>query len=941
MPTRPTTTAAAALLLPLLMAAPAAAQDRVGVTSAVNQDAELERSGGRRTVVIGENVLFQDRVITSRDALVQILFVDGSAFTVGANARVVIDEFVFDPATGSGDLVAEVTEGALRFVGGRLSKSGGQVRLKTPVGTLGVRGAIATVDLSPPCTGGVCPIATASLVFGREMALAAADGRPRRIHKAGYSFVFTGDPRNPSVDIVPTSTLDQSSLQARLSGKPGKTGGAVVIPTDANVVASGLPRINSNRAPRVVLPRPRPHIIRTAYTPSEDEVGIGSVTNTIQQTIVNQAGAELVNQTIGEGPTPPPPPGDTAPMAVYVTPDTYTDGTVTVTAPGRVDIVSDVSTLFDVKLVFDKAGNPVEVRGEQDVIAVPESLGRTPIDRFFSPTVQEFALGSVYRGEEDFLFYYFQRDLPDAAATQVAYLVYGRPTDPAVILPAEGLKPQEIRSYALLGDEQKRARGIATELALLNPLVAEAFGVGALQRAAETPFFIVDKAENQRLALTGYAGLLIDGTGAEQKSAVNLALGTFERNASGRGEITGSREGSYRVDAGLGAATMRGVTESLNALPGGSDLFGSEGQNFVLTSGARRNSPFRDDQPASGGILRPGETLSSTMIVANLVGAELASNLDRPRSFLTGYAAGMVEPRSGAAPRPFRSDAVGDMVMRFDPVASRLGGVIEVRDVTGADPVVDRLVLQYGSASRDDPTFSRARSVYVDRDTYFARAAGVANSPESPGTQLVLDDGTTLTHRPDRQPGTYLVGSETVPQPALFADAGVTPCACKFMEWGWWGTATDFEGEGLPGGRRRDAAHLGTWAAGEVTRTIELPRTGTASYEGHAVGNVVNGGAQYVAAGSLAVDYDFGARTGQLTISNFDGRTFSGGVTGAASGPAGFRGGLSGSGLTGSATGSFMTGPAGPAQGVLGAFDVGGRGYSAVGTFMGERSVGR
>ena len=145
------TALATTALAPLWTASPGAAQDRIGVTTAVNQNTDVERIAGRRTVVIGDNILYQDRVVTSSDGLAQIMFVDGSAFTIASNSRVVIDEFVYNPASSGGSLAAEVTQGALRFVGGRLSKQGGQVRFGTPVGTLGVRGGIVNIDLRPPC----------------------------------------------------------------------------------------------------------------------------------------------------------------------------------------------------------------------------------------------------------------------------------------------------------------------------------------------------------------------------------------------------------------------------------------------------------------------------------------------------------------------------------------------------------------------------------------------------------------------------------------------------------------------------------------------------------------------------------------------------------------------------------------------------------------------
>ena len=113
---------ASTALIALATGSSAVAQTNVGRTTAVNQTSEVERSQRVRSLVINAPILFQDQVITSEEALVQVLFVDGSALTVGSNSRVIVDEFVFDPAAGAGSLVSEVAAGSLRFVGGKQVK---------------------------------------------------------------------------------------------------------------------------------------------------------------------------------------------------------------------------------------------------------------------------------------------------------------------------------------------------------------------------------------------------------------------------------------------------------------------------------------------------------------------------------------------------------------------------------------------------------------------------------------------------------------------------------------------------------------------------------------------------------------------------------------------------------------------------------------------------
>ena len=111
-----------------------AVAEKVGVTSAVNPDAYSDGA----PVKIGASVFYNQRINTDGSGLVQVLLVDGSTFTVGPGSDLVIDKFVYDPNKGTGSVAIEASKGAFRFVTGSQNK--GEVKVKTPYGTLGVRG---------------------------------------------------------------------------------------------------------------------------------------------------------------------------------------------------------------------------------------------------------------------------------------------------------------------------------------------------------------------------------------------------------------------------------------------------------------------------------------------------------------------------------------------------------------------------------------------------------------------------------------------------------------------------------------------------------------------------------------------------------------------------------------------------------------------------------
>jgi len=144
-------TALAPLMLGMGLAtpAPAIAQQRIGVSSAVNPEATgIAPSAAPRTLLVGQDIVYNERITTTAEGQTQILFVDQSAMTVGPNSDMVIDVFVYDPAAGTGKLAANLTRGVFRFVGGRLSKQENAVTIHTPTATIGIRGGVMLVNLA-------------------------------------------------------------------------------------------------------------------------------------------------------------------------------------------------------------------------------------------------------------------------------------------------------------------------------------------------------------------------------------------------------------------------------------------------------------------------------------------------------------------------------------------------------------------------------------------------------------------------------------------------------------------------------------------------------------------------------------------------------------------------------------------------------------------------
>jgi hypothetical protein len=156
-PRLPRVAAASTVILGMLIglgasaAAPAApAKAHVGVCTAVSASATGTPAGDNpRPLVIGQEVLLSERIVTGPDSHMLIRFVDQSILTVGPSSEVVVDKFAFDPQTGIGELELSAVRGVLRYAGGKISKAPNAVSIRTPVGKIGVHDGVFLMTLSP------------------------------------------------------------------------------------------------------------------------------------------------------------------------------------------------------------------------------------------------------------------------------------------------------------------------------------------------------------------------------------------------------------------------------------------------------------------------------------------------------------------------------------------------------------------------------------------------------------------------------------------------------------------------------------------------------------------------------------------------------------------------------------------------------------------------
>ena len=282
---------------------------KVGVTSATDGDPlGKPPQEAERVLRIGIDVQANELITTSANDRAHLVFLDGSSLTVGPNAQLTIDRFVFDPGTKTGELAINASKGVLRLVGGKISKNNA-ITITTPSSTIGIRGGITIMDVNTART-------EAAFVFGKDLTVKAA-GQTQVATRPG-SMIVTNLGSPPGLPTL----LAQGALNGQLGALEGRRapqsgGGGSGRSPDNVAQTSGLSTVNSGQSVRIVAPGvpdnfgsgPGPRnrnpndTITTALSNANQ-----AVQSNLLQTQEQQLAVQVQNQAPIQQPELPPPP---------------------------------------------------------------------------------------------------------------------------------------------------------------------------------------------------------------------------------------------------------------------------------------------------------------------------------------------------------------------------------------------------------------------------------------------------------------------------------------------------------------------------------------------------------------------------------------------------------------------------------------------------------
>src|SRR5262245_31493305 len=164
---------------------------------AVVLQANLPASDGHAKV--GDLVYKGDIVATGADGAIGITFSDGTAFNLSSNARMVLNEFVYDPNGKSNSTLFSLTKGTFTFIAGKVARTG-DMKIDTPVATMGIRGTTPHVEISSDGT------VTFNTLIEDKKAIDKTIGAPSVTKKQRRTAMTPGTPDSP---VVPSGSAIQ------------------------------------------------------------------------------------------------------------------------------------------------------------------------------------------------------------------------------------------------------------------------------------------------------------------------------------------------------------------------------------------------------------------------------------------------------------------------------------------------------------------------------------------------------------------------------------------------------------------------------------------------------------------------------------------------------------------------------------------------------------
>ncbi|MEM9062861.1 MAG: FecR family protein [Pseudomonadota bacterium] len=844
---------------------PASAE--IGSVSAVNSDMDgTPPEQSRRPLALGTQVVRNERIQTSAAGSGQLIFLDQTALSVAPQTDLILDTYIYDPAATTGEIALTLTKGALRFIGGRITKTRDAV-VRTPTATIGVRGGLVIIEVGDDGTTSVVHIA------GERTIVTGKRGGKVTLSRANASAEVS-----PDGDAKFTGLRESSSLAPILKAFEGTgTGGS---PAGANreAIDAGAEAVAENN--------------------SEEEGGA-------DREPVSTNGGRLVDDGRQDDTTV-----QNDPVIAKIVGGSETDdaSTATETSTSTIPTAGSILTTTSGFQGFTavSSGSLIGTTNSGDVLllTVPESAADFDTTLFGDPAPQfaaqtlypntglseiSFGEGSSFSGftniagfgfsDLDIGFHVYIVEEGPGGAGEAAVALFGTPTPGQTVMHPDddGTLAATVNTATTYIVEPDLELG--TDSGGERVLVVANGGEGRFVPGSG------GVAATGGKVLTANARVSVDPFTSVQSSELSVFGNTIGvRNDAPHlaGEVFGTEvSGNSRLISTFNISTLGDADQN--------SVYGPNGEYMFITSPFVNTGSGFDfetgEEHSLGGALagfvaEPSEALAvltldpaGTSVVndplplAQHAGSRASGSAGQENALMDGiHAAGIALCSDAQCGQDIAGVRTGFYSVRTGTFLSNGGDIAfeNVGSVSDTNEVAFRFGLETSATELNVAAGGNTLQFSLDplsnqRTAYFTDSlfAGNDEAAGNVGGQ-VLNADVLIASSGLAGDGDIFVGQN----PNNFATQPVN------ARWGWWSSSFDVTSALTGNPTREDLIHMGAWVAGVSPDPANIPSTGVAAYGGVAIGTEADlaTSVTQVVGGDFELSYDFGAAQGSFRM---------------------------------------------------------------------------
>jgi hypothetical protein len=124
----------------------AAADEPIGNVATLTGSATVSRNKTSTPLKLQDDIFQNDVLQTSANSTLGITFNDATTFNLTANARIIVDSYVYQDGGKQNGALFDVAKGTVAFVAASVARTG-DMRIATPTATLGIRGTTGLIEV--------------------------------------------------------------------------------------------------------------------------------------------------------------------------------------------------------------------------------------------------------------------------------------------------------------------------------------------------------------------------------------------------------------------------------------------------------------------------------------------------------------------------------------------------------------------------------------------------------------------------------------------------------------------------------------------------------------------------------------------------------------------------------------------------------------------------